>query len=320
MTFDVKILGCNSASFAFGRHHTAQLVNNNQNLFLIDCGEATQIQMMRHQVRHSRIDHIFISHLHGDHYLGLMGLVFTFHLQGRSEDLHIYGPAGLNDIITIQLQHSESRLNYTIHFHLIEENDQLLFENEDIQVFTVQMNHRIPCYGFVFEEKQRKYKLIRELLPPTLTKENLHQLKEGQDVVDTDGTVWKNETLAVPPPEPRKYVYCADTRVLEGQIPRLMGANLLYHEATFTNDMQARAISTFHTTAEEAGEFASRHSVRQLLIGHFSSRYFDLVPFLKEAQQTFSETILAVEGHTFDVHPVHPLKLKEQNAEFSVTQ
>jgi len=318
LIFDVKILGCNSASFAFGRHHTAQLVNNNQNLFLVDCGEATQIQMMRHQVRHSRINHIFISHLHGDHYLGLMGLVYTFHLQGRSEDLNIYGPSGLNEIITIQLKYSESRLNYIIHFHLIEGNDQLLFENEDIQIFSVQMNHRIPCYGFVFEEKKRKYKLIREFLPPTLNKEHLLQLKEGLDVVDTESKLWKNETLAVPPPEPRKYVYCSDTRVLKDQIPRLIGANLLYHEATFTNDMQARAESTYHTTAEEAAIFAARHQVRQLLIGHFSSRYFDLIPFLSEAKQTFSETILAVEGQTFDIHPVHPLKLKEQHAEFSV--
>jgi ribonuclease Z len=295
------------------------LVNNNQNLFLIDCGEATQIQMMRHQVRHSRIDHIFISHLHGDHYLGLMGLMFTYHLQGRADDLHIYGPPGLDEIITVQLRHSESRLNYLVHFHPIESEDQLLFENEDIQVFSIRMNHRIPCFGFVFEEKLRKYKLNREALPQTLTRENLHELKEGQDVVDSAGVFWKNSDLAVPPAEPRKYVYCADTRVLEENVPRIEGANLLYHEATFTNDMQARAESTFHTTAEEAGSFATRHNVRQLLIGHFSSRYFDLQPFLKEAQTTFSETLLAIEGQTFDVHPIHPLKTKESHAEFSIS-
>jgi len=320
LTFDIKILGCNSASFAFGRHHTAQLINNNQNLFLVDCGEATQIQLLRHQVRHSRIDHIFISHLHGDHYLGLIGLVFTFHLQGRSDDLHIYGPAGLDEIITIQLKYSESRLNYPIHFHLIKENDQLLFENDDIQVSTVQMNHRIPCYGFIFEEKKRKFKLNRELLPATLTRDQLLELKEGNDIVDAEGTVWINSILTTPPHEPRKYVYCADTRVLPDEIPQLVGANLLYHEATFTNDMQARAETTFHTTAEEAGMFAARHNVKQLIIGHFSSRYFDLNPFLKEARQTFQQTVLAVEGQTYDVLPVHPLKTKEQNAEISISR
>lgn len=141
MTFEVKILGCNSASFAFGRHHTSQVVNHNQNLFLVDCGEATQLQMNRWQVRASRINHIFISHLHGDHYLGLMGLIFTFHLQGRTDDLHIFGPKGLDEIITIQLKYSESILNYVIHFHLITDDNSLIFENDDIWVKAVELNH-----------------------------------------------------------------------------------------------------------------------------------------------------------------------------------
>lgn len=307
MTFEVKILGCNSASFAFGRHHTAQLVNNNQNLFLVDCGEATQLQLIRYQVRYNRIQHIFISHLHGDHYLGLMGLIFTFHLQGRKEDLHIYGPPGLDEIITIQLKYSQSVLNYRIEFHPVAENGQLLFENEDLQVLSIAMNHRIPCFGFVFQEKLRKHRLIREILPKTLSQANLLDLKEGKDITDTEGRFFANHELALPPKEPRKYVYLSDTRCLPGIVPLVEKANLLYHEATFLNDMQARAEATFHSTAGEAGKFASKHQVRQLLIGHYSSRYYETSPFLAEAKAHFSETYLAIEGQTIEVSPVYLL-------------
>lgn len=307
MTFEVKILGCNSASFAFGRHHTSQLVNSNQNLFLVDCGEATQLQLIRYQVRYNRIQHIFISHLHGDHYLGLMGLIFTFHLQGRKDDLHIYGPAGLDEIIIVQLKHSQSVLNYHLEFHCIEESGQLLFENEDIQVLSLAMNHRIPCFGFVFQEKLRKHRLIRDILPKTLTQDNLADLKEGKDIVDTEGRFFANHELALPPKEPRKYVYLSDTRYLTGQILMVEKANLLYHEATFLNDMHSRAVATFHSTAGEAGQFAADHQVRQLVIGHYSSRYFETSPFLAEARAHFSETYLAVEGQTIEVSPIYLL-------------
>ena len=308
MTFEVKILGCNSASFAFGRHHTSQLVNSNQNLFLIDCGEATQIQLIRHQVRFSRVNQIFISHLHGDHFLGLMGLIFTYHLQGRKEDLHVYGPKGLDEIITIQLKHSESQLSYPLHFHLIEADNQVIFENEDLQVSTIQMNHRIACFGFVFQEKERKFKLIREALPQTLSRENILALKEGMDVTDLEGKFWANSDLALPPHKPRKYVYCSDTRYLEHMLESVSGADLLYHEATFLTDMQDRAENTFHTTAAEAGKFAQRHQVKELIIGHFSSRYYDLVPFLEEAKTQFPDTLLAYEGQTYEVSPIHEPK------------
>lgn len=301
MVFEVKILGCNSASFAFGRHHTAQVVNNNQNLFLVDCGEGTQLRMVKHQVRFNRIHHIFISHLHGDHYLGLMGLIFTFHLQGRTDDLFIYGPAGLDEIISIQLRYSESTLHYRIHFQVIERNDQLLFENEDLQIRSLEMNHRIGCFGFVFAEKQRRFKIRRELLPQTLGREELLQLKDGLDVRDAEGRVWKNEELAIPPPIPRRYVYAADTRVLEGICESVCNCDLLYHEATFTRDMQSRAEATFHSTAQEAAQFALRHGVKRLIIGHFSSRYQDVSPVLQEAIPFFPDTVLATEGQVYEV-------------------
>jgi ribonuclease Z len=301
LIFEVKILGCNSASFAFGRHQTAQVVNSNQNLFLVDCGEGTQLRMLKHQVRFNRINHIFISHLHGDHYLGLMGLIFTFQLQGRTEDLFIFGPPGLDEIISLQLKHSESILHYRIHFMVIEDDAQLLFENEDIQVRSLKMNHRIPCFGFVFSEKLRKYRLLRDRLPGSLGREELLLLKDGHDVVDPEGNSWRNSELAMPPPRPRSYVYAADTRVLEKHCSSVEGCDLLYHEATFTEDMNARAIATFHSTAAEAARFAGRHHVRNLIIGHFSSRYQDVLPVLKEAQEYFPNTVLAIEGQTYEV-------------------
>jgi ribonuclease Z len=301
LIFEVKILGCNSASFAFGRHHTSQVVNSNQNLFLVDCGEGTQLRMIKQQIRFNRIHHIFISHLHGDHYLGLMGLIFTFHLQGRTDDLYIYGPPGLDEIISLQLRHSESVLHYRIHFQVIEHDDQLLFENEDLQIISLAMNHRIACYGFVFREKQRRFKLKRELLPETLGREELLLLKEGQNVTDSAGRVWRNEELASPPPVPRTYIYAADTRVLDGIREVAEGCNLLYHEATFTSEMQSRAEATFHSTAAEAAQFAARHHVERLILGHFSSRYQDVSPVLAEAIQYFPHTILAAEGQTYEV-------------------
>ena len=301
MVFEVKILGCNSASFAFGRHHTAQVVNSNQNLFLVDCGEGTQLRMLKNQIRFNRIHHIFISHLHGDHYLGLMGLIFTFHLQGRTEDLFIYGPPGLDEIISLQLKHSESVLNYRLHFQLLGQDDQLLFENEDIQVHSLKMNHRIPCYGFVFSEKQRRFKIKRELLPEIFGREELLMLKDGLDVTDASGHLWKNEELASPPPLPRRYVYAADTRVLSGISEKIEGCDLLYHEATFTSEMAARAEATFHSTAAEAAGFAARHKVRRLILGHFSSRYQDVSPVLTEASAIFPDTVLAAEGQVYEV-------------------
>jgi ribonuclease Z len=301
LVFEIKILGCNSASFAFGRHHTAQVINNNQNLFLVDCGEGTQIRMLKHQVRFNRIHHIFISHLHGDHYLGLMGLIFTFHLQGRTEDLFLFGPPGLEEIITLQLRHSESVLNYRIHFQVIEQDGQLLFENEDLQVHSLAMNHRIPCFGFVFSEKKRKFKLLRDRLPESFGREDLLRLKEGLDVVDSSGNVWLSSELTIPPPVPRTYVYAADTRVLEGFCPAVDGCDLLYHEATFTSEMQARAEVTFHSTAAEAAQFAARHHVKKLILGHFSSRYQDVSSVLTEASDFFFNTSLATEGNTYEV-------------------
>ncbi len=305
MTFEIKILGCNSASFAFGRHHTSQLLNSNQNLFLIDCGEATQVQMLRYGVKANRIHHIFISHLHGDHYLGLMGLIFTYHLQNRTEGLHIYGPRGLDEIITLQLKHSESKLSYELHFHQIEEDGQLLYENADIFIHALAMNHRIACFGFVFQEKLRKPRWFRGILPVGPGEEDFSGILNP---AEGDGHGTETSDILLPPREPRKYVYFADTRVFTQKMESAENANLLYHETTFLSDMKERAISTFHSTAEEAARFAADHGVKELLIGHYSSRYYDVHHFLMEARNFFPETKLAMEGQLYEIKPVHSRK------------
>jgi ribonuclease Z len=244
-----------------------------------------------------------------------MGLIFTYHLQNRSEDLHVYGPKGLDEIITLQLKYSESKLSYDIKFHLIETGGQFLFENEDIEIHSVEMNHRIPCFGLVFQEKKRKYRLIREALPESLTKENLIHLKDGLDIIDLNGKIWLNSDLALPPHEPRKYVYFSDTRIFKHKVEAVENANLLYHESTFMNDMQERAETTFHSTAEEAARFAHQNNVKELLIGHYSSRYYDVHPFLMEAKKEFQETKLAMEGQTYEIKPLHATKEKQINIE-----
>lgn len=241
-----------------------------------------------------------------------MGLIFTFHLQGRSDDLHIYGPKGLDEIITLQLKYSESVLHYPIHFHVISEGGEILFETEDLWIKSITLNHRIACFGFLFEEKPRKFKLIREALPATLTKENLQELKDGADIVDLEGKFWPNKVLANPPRLSRRYAYVSDTRYMPEFMEELVETDLLYHEATFLSDMQSRAESTYHSTAAEAGQFAKDHKVKELIIGHFSSRYYDVTPFLEEAKTIFPATKLAIEGQSYEI-PINAATTKTEN-------
>lgn len=302
MNFSVQILGSNSASFAYGRHHTSQVVNHNDNLYLVDCGEGTQIRLAKFKVRHSRINHIFISHLHGDHYLGLMGLLSTMHLQGRNHDLHIYGPTGLDDIITLQLKLSDSILNFQIHFHaLLPEQEGVIFDDGQLQVEAICMEHRVPCHGFIFREKPKKRRLIRSKIDGDISGELIFMLKQGQNVVTHDGRLIESHLVTEDPENQRTYVYCADTRYTEIHLNKIAEADLLYHEATFLIDMETRASETYHSTAFDAARLASKAGVKKLLIGHFSSRYKELDPFLAEAQKAFTNTRLAIEGEIFHI-------------------
>lgn len=301
MIFEVSILGSSSATPIYQRHPTAQLIKYQERFFLVDCGEGTLIQMNRYKIRFHKINHIFISHLHGDHYLGLMGLISTMHLQGRTNDLHVFAPEDLREIIDIQLKYSETQLRYKLIFHPLDASRrELVYEDEDISVHTIPLSHRIACTGFIFNEKPHLRKLRKDMLHRyNIPVEVLEDLKNGLDFEMEDGTRIPNEELTTDPRPARSYAYCSDTCYDERLIPVVSKVDLLYHEATFMNDMANRATETFHSTAAQAATIAQKAQVRRLIIGHFSARYKNLYPLLDEAREVFTNTTLALEGDRF---------------------
>ncbi|HSI75755.1 MAG TPA: ribonuclease Z [Lunatimonas sp.] len=304
MDFQITILGVNSAIPAHGRNQTSQYVAFGRISFLVDCGEGTQHQLRRYKVKSSRIDHIFISHLHGDHYLGLMGLISTFHLNNRSRPLHIYGPRGLDEIITTQLRCSHTFLKFPLYFkETSQDGKNLLLELENVRVFSFPLKHRIACTGFSFEEKMRPRKLIKEkIVEAKLNITSIHQLLQGRDVYDDSGKVrYSQEEFCHSPIAPRRYAFCSDTIFDMDLIPYISGADLLYHEATFMETEADRAISTMHSTARQAGRIAREADIKELLIGHYSGRYIDLQPLLLEARDEFENTKLSEEGETYTI-------------------
>ena len=302
--FELTILGCSSATPTSNRNPTAQLLNVSERFFLIDCGEATQIQLRRYKFKLQRIDHIFISHLHGDHYLGLPGLLASMHLLGRTTDLHLYCPAGLQEILEIQNKHSQTFLRFNvIYHHHVYTNNHLLFEDDKLTVNAIVLDHRIPCCGFVFLEKQQQGNISKEMISKyNLTVEQIVAVKNGSDLLTPNGISISNEELISNKPVPRKYSYCSDTAYDEGLIPFIEHSDLLYHEATFLHEMIDRAKETHHTTALQAGMLAKKAHVKKLMIGHYSARYKDLKPLLDEARSEFDDTVLALEGETTDIH------------------
>lgn len=303
--FELTILGSSSATPTSTRNPTAQLLNIAERFFLIDCGEATQIQLRRFKIKFQRINHIFISHLHGDHYLGLIGLLSSMHLLGRTVDLHLYCPPELEEIIKVQFKYSQSLLKYTIiyHPHKYIAND-LIFEDTKVEVRTILLNHRIPCCGFLFTEKPLLANISKEIIETyKIPIEQIAGIKAGADFITTDGELIPNNKLVSCKPQPRSYAYCSDTIYDERIVEYIHGVDLLYHEATFMNDMLPRANETFHTTALQAGTIARKAQVKQLIIGHYSARYKDLQPLLDEAQSVFSNTMLSIEGKSIVVDP-----------------
>lgn len=301
--FDVTVLGCSSATPAFGRYPTSQLVHMAGRFFLVDCGEGAQMQMRRFSIKFQRIDHIFISHLHGDHFLGLSGLLSSMHLLGRTEPVHIYAEACLEEIITITNKHSRSVLQYPIIFHPLNfEKSEVLFEDEKLSISTVIVKHSIPCCGFIFTEKPRPRKLIKEEIEQyNIPVEKMEALKKGEDYTTADGKMIANSTLTLEPVPPRTYAFCADTLYNEAIIPFIKNADLIYHEATFMEDMRERAKQTMHSTAKDAANIAKKAEVKKLIIGHFSARYKDLQALLAEALEVFPATQLANEGEKVNV-------------------
>jgi len=302
LSFEVHILGANSAAPAHGRHHTSQVLRIQDLQIMIDCGEATQLQMKKYGLRKNRLSHIFISHLHGDHFLGLIGLLSTMHLNGRKTDLFLYGPVGLSEIISLHLKYANTRLSYQIHFkELDSEQSKLILDHPKLTVHTIPLDHRIPCTGFLIKEKPKPKKLKKEKVSE-LGVRDINILKKGEDVLDEAGNVkFKNSDYTLPAKRSRSYAYCSDTKYNEAIIPLVKEVDLLYHEGTFLHDNLERALATFHTTAKQAGIFAQKANIGQLLIGHFSNRYKELSPLLEEAQKEFRNTALAEEGKVFTI-------------------
>jgi len=296
----VTILGNNSALPAFDRHPTAQVVTLDDQLFLVDCGEGTQMQMAKYRIRRSRINHIFISHLHGDHYFGLIGLITSMGLLGREHDMHLYGPAQLKELIDMQLRVADTTLPFALHFHPLQEG---LIANEDkFRVFCFKVSHRIPCWGFRFEQKRAPRRILPEkAIDMGVPAAFFDKLKWGEDYTTKAGLLIKNESVTMAAPSPLSYAYSADTMYDENIIDKIKGVNLLYHETTYLKDLADRAIKRFHCTTEQAATIAGKAAVGRLIIGHFSSKYEVLSEFENEARAVFSNTDLALEGVTYRV-------------------
>lgn len=303
MAFKITILGSSGAVPAYGRMPSAQFVEVENNYFLIDCAEGAQLQLMKFDLNMHRIDHIFISHLHGDHYLGLMGLLFTLHLNKRKNDLHIYSHKGLDEIITLQLKYSKSSLNYKIIFHqLTPGKKEIIFENKFVTVETIPLLHKLDCSGFLISEKQKPRRIDKETLPQNLSILQLNKLKAGEDLLDEAGNVlYRNDKLTLPPRKSRSYAYCSDTQYFEDIIEQIRDIDVLYHEATFMEEDADKALETRHSTVKQAATIAMKAQPTRLLIGHFSARYKDLLPVIDEAKRVFQNTYLALEGETFTI-------------------
>lgn len=303
MSFQLTILGTGSASPVLTRNPTAHHLSIEQDGYLIDCGEGTQMQFMRYKVRSMRLKYIFITHLHGDHYFGLIGLLSTMNMHRRMDDLWIFGPKGLAEIITIQLKYSESILNFNIHF--TETNptkSYLLLDNDYVTVTTIPLIHRVPCCGFLIQEKAKKHKIIKEKMPKGLTFKEIKQLKNGEDILDETGVVlYANKEYTTPANRTFSYAFCSDTLYTESVIDIIKNVDLLYHEATFLDELRPRATETQHSTAAQAAIIAKKAKVKKLIIGHYSSRYKTLQAHLEEASAIFPNTDVAIEGNSYNI-------------------
>jgi ribonuclease Z len=302
MPLSVLILGSGSALPTLNSNQSAQIIESGSELYLIDCGEGTQIELRRYKVRIQKINHIFISHLHGDHFFGLVGLLSTLHLLGRKKELHIHGPEGLEEIIRIQFRNAGSHLSFQMSFHIISESNVVVHEDKNIVVRSLPLNHRIPTFGFLFREQEKLRKLdpqaLEEYEVPNYARSSI---ANGEDYTQPEGKVIPNSKLTFDPELPKSYAYCSDTAYSEKLLKSLPATDLLYHEATFLEKDRDRAYKTYHSTAKDAARIANLSGARKLILGHFSNRYKSRDGFLKEARPIFPETYLAEEGERYVV-------------------
>ncbi|TNJ41526.1 ribonuclease Z [Tamlana fucoidanivorans] len=299
----LSILGCYSATPRALNNTTSQVLEISNHMFLIDCGEGTQVELRRHKIKFNRIKHIFISHLHGDHFFGLVGLISTFRLLTREADLHIYGPKGIKEIVTLQMKLADSWTNYNLFFHeLTSHASELIFEDNKVEVHTIPLNHRIYTNGFLFKEKKRERKLnIEAVKRANIDVAYYRKLKQGYDVKNEDGILIKNDSVTFPGKKPKSYAFCSDTMFKEDIVPIIKNTDVLYHESTFLEQHAHLAERTKHATAIQAAEIAKQAQVKTLILGHYSTRYDSINYFKKEAEQIFKNVLLAEDGKTFDL-------------------
>lgn len=297
----LQILGCYAATPRFLAPPSGQVLEAGKHLVLIDCGEGTQMQLRRFKIRFSRIAHIFISHLHGDHFFGLPGLISTFRLLGREKPLHIYGPKGIKQAITLLLKLGDSWTDFPLHFHELTSSDpELIFEDSTLTVQTLPLDHRIYTNGFLFELSGGERKLkIEEVEKLGIDKAYYRKIKQGSDAPDSSGNLVPNALITEDPPPPKSYAYCSDTGFDPGLVPQIKGVNTLYHESTFLQSEAALAQKTKHSTAAQAARIAREAEVDRLILGHYSTRYTELDSFRKEALEFFPNVALAGEGVVF---------------------
>ena len=296
--FEVNILGCGSALPTTRHFASSQVINIREKLFMVDCGEGAQLQLRRSKLKFTRLNHIFISHLHGDHCFGLMGLISTFGLLGRTAALHIYAHEDLEKLLAPHLEFFCKGMTYDVVFHAIDPTKAaIIYDDRSVSVSTIPLKHRIPTCGFLFQEKKTPNHIIRDMVDfyqiPVF---ELNRIKNGEDYVTPEGVVVPNSRLTTPSAPARSYAYCSDTICLRNILPQIKGVDLLFHEGTFAQCDAARAKETFHTTAQQAAEIARDAEAKQLVIGHFSARYEDESVLLKEAQAVFPNTLLAKEN------------------------
>ena len=299
----LTILGCYAATPRTITNPTSQVLEIKNRMFLIDCGEGTQVQLRKNKIKFSKINQVFISHLHGDHFFGLIGLISTFSLLGRTTDLHIYGPKGIKEIILLQLRLSNSWTNYDLYFHELEsEKSETIFEDDKVVVTTIPLKHRVYTNGFLFQEKVGERKLnMDSILNHEIESCYYQKIKNGKDIPLEDGRIIPNSILTFDPIQPKSYAFCSDTVYHEAILPIIENVDVLYHEATFLDSEEGLANKTLHSTAKEAARIALKANVKQLILGHYSTRYESITLFKKEAETIFPDVFLADDGKTFEL-------------------
>jgi len=299
---NLTILGCYAATPRTITNPTSQVLEIRNRLFLIDCGEGTQVQLRKNKIKFSKINQVFISHLHGDHFFGLIGLISTFALLNRTTDLHIYGPKGIKEIVNLQLRLSNSWTKYGLFFHELESKEsEVIFEDDKVIVKTIPLNHRVYTNGFLFQEKIRERKLNLDAVQHyEIDKCYYQNIKNGKSITLDDGSLIENDKLTFDPIPPMSYAFCSDTAYDERIIPFIKDVDVLYHESTFLDSEEALAEKTMHTTAKEAARIALKANVKQLLLGHYSTRYENIGLFKEQAETIFPNVLLADDGKTFE--------------------